>query len=64
MNLNEILNQIDAVELGEILMNKAESILYSDYNIIVLKIEYEDLLKSLIEEYPLLSKLHQKLNIV
>ena len=31
------------VELGEILMNKAESILYSDYNIIVLKIEYEDL---------------------
>ena len=24
-------------------MNKAESILYSDYNIIVLKIEYEDL---------------------
>ena len=24
----------------------------------------EDLLKSLIEEYPLLSKLHQKLNIV
>jgi len=45
-------------------MNKAESILYSDYNIIVLKIEYEDLLKSLIEEYPLLSKLHQKLNIV
>ena len=43
MNLNEILNQIDVVELGEILMNKAESILYSDYNIIVLKIEYEDL---------------------
>ena len=35
MNLNEILNQIDVVELGEILMNKAESILYSDYNIIV-----------------------------
>ena len=43
MNLNKILNQIDVVELGEILMNKAESILYSDYNIIVLKIEYEDL---------------------
>ena len=43
MNLNEILNQINVVELGEILMNKAESILYSDYNIIVLKIEYEDL---------------------
>ena len=64
MNLNKILNQIDVVELGEILMNKAESILYSDYNIIVLKIEYEDLLKSLIEEYPLLSKLHQKLNIL
>ena len=39
MNVNEI----DEIELGEILMNKAESILYTDCNIIVLKIDYEDL---------------------
>ena len=32
MNINEILNEIDEIELGEILMNKAESILYSEYN--------------------------------
>lgn len=43
MNIDEILNEIDEIELGEILMNKAESILYSEYNIIVLKIDYEDL---------------------
>ena len=43
MKINDILNEIDQIELGEILMDKAESILYSDYNIIVLKIEYEDL---------------------
>ena len=43
MKINDILNEIDEIELGEILMNKAESILYTDYNIIVLKIEYEDL---------------------
>jgi len=40
MKINDILNEIDQIELGEILMNKAESILYTDYNIIVLKIEY------------------------
>lgn len=43
MNINEILNEIDEIELGEILMNKAESILYTQHNIIVLKIDYEDL---------------------
>ena len=43
MNISEILNEIDSDKLGEILMNKAESILYADYNIIVLKIDYEDL---------------------
>tara|TARA_B100000768_G_C11200866_1_gene341726 strand:- start:612 stop:974 length:363 start_codon:yes stop_codon:yes gene_type:complete len=43
MKINDVLNEIDEIELGEILMDKAESILYSDYNIIVLKIEYEDL---------------------
>lgn len=43
MNVNEILNEIDQIELGEILMNKAESILWTDSNIIVLKIEYDDL---------------------
>lgn len=43
MEINKILNQIDVTELGEVLMEKAESILYSDFNIIVLNIEYEDL---------------------
>ena len=49
MEINDILNEIDEIELGEILMNKAESILYSDYNIIVLKIEYEDLKSEVFE---------------
>ena len=43
MKIENILNEIDEIELGEILMNKAESILYSDYNIIVLNIELKDL---------------------
>ena len=43
MKINDVLNEIDEIELGEILMDKAESILYSDYNIIVRKIEYEGL---------------------
>ena len=43
MEINDILNEIDQIELGEILMNKAESILWTDSNIIVLKIDYDDL---------------------
>lgn len=43
MEITKILNEIDVVELGEVLMDKAESILYSDFNIIILEIEYEDL---------------------
>lgn len=43
MEITKILNEIDVSELGEVLMDKAESILYSDSNIIILEIEYEDL---------------------
>ena len=43
MGITKILNEIDVTELGEVLMGKAESILYSDFNIIILEIEYEDL---------------------
>lgn len=43
MGITKILNEIGVVELGEVLMDKAESILYSDFNIIILEIEYEDL---------------------
>ena len=43
MEITKILNEIDVVELGEVLMDKAESILYSDFNIIILEIEYGDL---------------------
>ena len=43
MEITKILNEIDITELGEVLMDKAESILYSDFNIIILEIEYEDL---------------------
>ena len=43
MKIDDILKEIDEIELGEILMDKAESILYSDYNIIVLNIEFNDL---------------------
>ena len=43
MEITKILNEIDVTELGEVLMDKAESILYSDFNIIILEIEYEDL---------------------
>tara|TARA_B100000900_G_scaffold351902_1_gene319280 strand:- start:70 stop:429 length:360 start_codon:yes stop_codon:yes gene_type:complete len=41
--IDDILKEINEVELGEILMDKAESILYTDYNIIVLNIELNDL---------------------
>ena len=42
-SIEDILASIDAEELGEILMNKVESIKWDDYNIIVLKIERENL---------------------
>tara|TARA_B110001450_G_C17349818_1_gene371020 strand:- start:171 stop:545 length:375 start_codon:yes stop_codon:yes gene_type:complete len=43
-NIQEILEKIDTDTLGEILLNKSEEIKHSDSNLIVLKIELEDLL--------------------
>jgi len=42
-DINKIISNIDMVFLGEIMGDKAESIEYSDYNIVVFNIEAEDL---------------------
>ena len=43
-NIEEILEKIDTDTLGEILLDKAETIKHSDSNLIILKIKSEDLL--------------------
>ena len=43
-NIEEILEKIDTDTLGEILLDKSETIKHSDYNLIILKIKLEDLL--------------------
>ena len=44
MTIEEILEKIDTDTLGEILLDKSEEIKHSDSNLILLKIELEDLL--------------------
>ena len=43
MNIEEILEKIDTDSLGEILLDKSESIKHSDSNLIILKIGLENL---------------------
>ena len=42
-DIEEILKKIDTDSLGEILLDKSESIKHSDSNLIILKIGLEDL---------------------
>ena len=41
-NIEEILEKIDPDTLGEILLDKSETIKHSDYNLIILKIKFSD----------------------